>query len=168
MHLFDSLKDLSFLIMIPKYKENMFYYDILIGFKTESNLKLLESLNFKFLNIKQINQLYDFAGYLSEHEPKIHLNEQVISNIFDFKYNIFNNTLSNDGLNTLSQLNGHSDVNFDTKINQFYYLYHYKKEVFKLICVHFNIYNNSTNTMINFFLDTINNHFIYINLNILY
>jgi len=168
MHLIDSLKNLSFFIIIPKYEKDKFYYDILIGFKNEFNLEILKSLNFKCIYVKKINQMYDFAGYLSEHEPKINLSENVFKDIFDFRFNIFNNISFEDELSTLTQLNKQNDINFKSESNYSYYLHHYKKEMFRLICMHFNIYNNSTDAMICFFLDTINNHLIHINLNSLF
>jgi hypothetical protein len=169
MHLLDSLKDLSFLIVIPKYESNNFYFDILIGFKNNFNLEILKSLNFKCVTLKQINQLYDFSGYFSDHEPRLYLEKNIFINIFDFRFNIFNNVSYQDGLSMLTQLNERNDLDFkNNSYNRNYYSYHYKKEIFKLICMHFNIYNNNTDAMICFFLDTINNHFVHINLNSLY
>lgn len=74
----DSLKNLAFLILLPKEKENVFYYDLILGF--DNNYDIKEVVNLE-LNLVDANGFYEWSG--------IDIDEIKLRQMFNFNNFIF-------------------------------------------------------------------------------
>lgn len=75
----DSLQGLSFLILLPNKKNNMFYYDLILGFNDTYNIKDIWNLK---LNIVNIDFFYEWS--------KIDINDIKLRQILNFNKLLFN------------------------------------------------------------------------------
>jgi hypothetical protein len=75
----DSLQGLSFLILLSNKKNNIFYYDLILGFNNTSNIDYI--LNLK-LNVVKINFFYEWS--------KIDINDVKLRQNLNFSKLLFN------------------------------------------------------------------------------
>lgn len=127
-----ELKDIDFLILIPKLDENnKYYFNLVVGVNNNFDINFFYNLILKSVSIKNINEL----TYLN-------LNEDYLNQIFD----LLNNKFRNNSIHPKESLfyGKHftkSSANIDSKLNKTGRII-FKKISFKQICFHFYWFNN--------------------------
>jgi hypothetical protein len=119
LFILDSLKGLAFLILLPKEKNNIYYYDLILGF--DNNYNINEVVNLK-LNLVNINGFCEWS--------KIDVDEIKLRQIFDFgKIKFYDWRITSIEADTY-----HIDMR---RFNR----EQYKKITFRKLCNHFYSYN---------------------------
>ena len=127
-----SLKNIDFLILIPKLDiNNKYYYNLVIGVDCNFNLNQFYNWSLKSVNIKNVNEL-----------TFLNLNEVFLNQIFDLLNNKFrNSSISNEEFllykNCIIKRFNKEGSKFTKKGRRIY-----KKIIFKHLCFHLYWFND--------------------------